>query len=708
MSDRAHPVVVTGLGAVSALGYGCGALWRGVQEGRGGLRPIRRFDTEDVPVSIGGLVPEHDEDTREDSTLCLEFARAAALEALDSAALGADDLRGLTVALVVGASMGEGGRRPCRLAEALGDVLGLRGPRITVSTACASSVNAIGLGRDLLRDGEADVVLAGGADVLTPELLAGFFALGVLSEGPCAPFSVPYGTSLGEGAGFMVLERWDDARRREAAARATVLGYGLSGDAYHETLPHPRGEGVARALRGAIGDAQASVEEIDYVNAHGTGTMANDAAEWTAIRQIFGSAAEALPVSSTKGHIGHAQGAAGALEAITTVIATEQGVLPPTLNFSRPRPMAPNDPVSDARPRPHPMDRTLCTNSAFGGANCAVVFGRPNAEPRVTAPARTVFVTGAGAIGPHGADLESLLESLLRSQPLSRRSIDADLAEVLPHADTRGLDPAAVDLTYASTLALRDAGVSLHGAVRERAGLVVGITRTSPQSVHEFHHSRVTRGLARVSTNAFARLVLNASQGSCAKLLDIRGPQTTVATGTSSALTAIGYAGRLISLRRDVDIAVAGGVEEIDVEDEEDEEDDEPAGCEGSACLVLSAEAPGDAGPAAVILAGWSIAGPGEIAGALGEALARARVKREEVGAVFGPEVGDQGGWDGECTVVDPSAAFGRLGTVGSAVACAAGVAWLRRENGSRRPAAVVLDPGDRSASCALVLTRKD
>lgn len=676
--DGMTDVVVTGLGAVSALGVGCGALWRGVDQGRCGLREIQRFDTGELTVSIGGLVPGYDRDRRDISELCLELALLAAREALDEAGAFRDEIPSHRLALIVGASMGEGGRDPTRLARQLGAELEVEGPRLTVSTACASSVNAIGLGRDLLSSGEADLVLAGGADGLTPELMAGFHALGALSREPCAPFSVPYGTTLSEGAGFLVLERREQARRRGARPRAVILGYGLSGDAFHETMPHPRGAGVALALRGALTHAGLGPSDVGYVNAHGTGTVANDGAEWKALREVFGPRAETLPVSSTKGHLGHAQGAAGALETITTILALERGCVPPTLNFTRPRRPAPADPVARSTPREQEVRFAICTNSAFGGANCAVVLGRPEAGAARELSARPIYVrglgfVGAGATSPFISSTSTGAEDAGRSRPLG-----IDITRFLRHADPRGLDPSAVDLTCAAQLALNDAGVVPRGDLRGRTGLCVGMCRTSPQSVHEFADSLERRGLARVSTTAFARLVLNASQGSCAKLLSIMGPQTTLAAGSASGLVAVAHAAHLLATRDDADLMIAGAVDEPDFEAADGE-------VEGAACLILSREAPG-AGPA-IRLAGWALAGPADPDRAVGIALDRAgRAAKEE-----------------EITRVSPGP--GALPAIADAVASADG---LRRVPGGGRRVAVVVASGGGAASCALVFVREE
>src|SRR5262245_52980473 len=298
-------VVITGMGAVSALGTGCAALWQAVAEGRDGLRPAARFDTRPFPSAIAGLWPAWDDRVEDEMAAgrdlmmmsrrfpVVEMARVAADEALAGAAIPARLAEGRLdpgrVALVLGTCFGQGFRLFHEVAEALAPALAITGPRLTVSTACSSSTNAVGLGLDLLRARRADVVLAGGVDVVLREVFAGFCALGVVSPRKCAPFSEPPGINLAEGAGFVVMERENDNPGGAGAVIGAVRGYGLSSDGFHETTPDPSGAGIARALRGALHDAGLPPEAIDYVNAHATGTESHDRAEWAAIQQVLGA-----------------------------------------------------------------------------------------------------------------------------------------------------------------------------------------------------------------------------------------------------------------------------------------------------------------------------------------------------------------------------------------------------------------------------------
>ncbi len=684
-------IVVTGLGAVCALGEDCGELWSAVAEGRSGITTIRRFPTDAFGVHTGAVVASAASEASSSRALteqlCHDFAVRAAREAVADAGLGdsgADTQRARArVAVVFGTGLTDLVRPLHSLVEAVADAIGVDGARLTVSTACSSSTGALGFARDLLAMDTADVVLAGGADVLTPEVFAGFHALGVLSRTRCAPFSTPSGTTLGEGAGFVVLERMSHARTRGARVRAVLSGYGLSADAWHETSPDPKGAGIERAIRAALSDANADATTVGYVNAHGSGTEANDSAEWLGISRALGPRAAEVPVSSTKGALGHAQGAAGILEAIVTIAAMERALVPPTMNFAGPRPHGPPDPVPGPTPRRWSYARAVSVSSAFGGANAAVVLSRDGGARQARAR-RPVMVRGLGLLGAFGQGPEAFL-----SAPNGVRCVDGrvpafSIETLVRAADPRGLDPTARYLTAAAALALQDAGVVVRGPLRDRTGLLVGQRRASPASLRAFADSIAARGLSQLSASAFARIVLNAAAGACSKLLSLRGPLSVITTGPGTGLVAVALAAELLATRHDVDHMVAGGVDERPADDDVEQSDDSHA--DGAACLLLgvddedpNADTSSSGGPS-VRLAGWALAAPGHLA----EALARAAPN----GVPHGTRV---------FRAVDPTG-----GATGAVFALADAVLALR--SGSARAALVTSDCG-RSLATALLLT---
>ena len=628
-------VVVTGMGAVSAIGHDCAALLDSVEHGVGGIAPIRRFDTGQFTVHTGAEVrgwagEQNWEVAPSEAWLCIEFAFQAAREAINEARLNSRSFRPERMGLVFGTALGDLERPVHELGEELAARLGFEGPCLTACTACFSSTGAIGLGRDMVLDGRADVVLAGGADVLTAKVFAGFHALGVLSPDRCAPFSMPFGTSLGEGAGFLVLERDDVAAKRGIEPLVIVSGYGLSGDGYHETSPDPRGTGVERVMRAALTDAGIEPEDVGYVNAHGSGTEANDPSEWRGIQKGLERSA-AVPVNSSKGAFGHAQGAAGALETIVTILMMRRGLLPPTLNFVGPRPLVPRDPIAGPRPRKARYDHAVCLNAAFGGANAAVVISRvPPA--RATSPERTpVGVLGLGMVSRFGIGTDSW-EGREEIRDGSGRVPPFSFAEVNSRIDPHGLDPASRYLTAAAALALRDIGDKVTNRARRDAGLVMGSVGSSPESLSVFGRSVTERGLSRVSASAFARIVLNAPAGFCSKLLGLQGPMTALTVGAGSGLAVIVLAAEIVSSRSDTRLVLAAGVDELG--EEENARFKMPAG-EGAACVALGKldEAGGPQTPPRIT--SWGIAGPGRLSDAIEQARMRAENADRDVDDVF-------------------------------------------------------------------------
>jgi 3-oxoacyl-[acyl-carrier-protein] synthase II len=387
-------VVVTGLGTVSPHGIGVKAYWSGLAAGACAIRALSVIETDGFRCRIGGEVPEivpgSARRTRAD-----RFALVAAEEALSDAGIPAAERE--DAALVVGAVGGgmleaeewywaasRGGDArlvpavrsvlPCAHADVLAARLRVRGPRHTVVTACSSGAVAIAEAAALIADGVVDVALAGGVDSITRICFMGFNALKLLDPAPCRPFDRDRrGMSIGEGAGFMLLEDAGHARARGAREYAELAGYGMTTDAYHITAPEPEGDGMVRALRAALRAARESPAAVQYANAHGTGTPQNDRVEARALERVFGEGA--LLVSSTKSMIGHTMAAAGSLEAIATVLALGHGVVPPTANVETPDPEVHFDCVPRAA-REAALECAISNSFGFGGQNVTLLFRR--------------------------------------------------------------------------------------------------------------------------------------------------------------------------------------------------------------------------------------------------------------------------------------------------------------------------------------------
>ncbi len=410
-------VVVTGCGVVSCVGNNVPDFWDAVVNGRCGLGPITRFDAAGYRTQIAGEVRNFDiaplvgakEAKRLDPFT--QFALAAAVEAVQAAGLPADFRDGAVVdpdraGVLVSSGIGGLGilteqhelmlaRGPGRVSPLLipmmianmasGDIsirFGAKGPNMGIVTACASGCHSIGEAMWMIKRDDADVMIAGGAEASTVALgVAGFCSMKAMSQRNDDPLhaSRPFdrdrdGFVMSEGAGVVVLEELEHARRRGAPILAEVIGYGATGDAYHITSPAPGGEGGARAIAMAMRHAGIGPEDIDYINAHGTSTQLNDKFETAAIKAALGeSAARKVAVSSTKGVTGHALGAAGGLESVVCVKAIETGIVPPTINYETPDPECDLD-ITPNTARERKIKVALNSNLGFGGHNGILIY----------------------------------------------------------------------------------------------------------------------------------------------------------------------------------------------------------------------------------------------------------------------------------------------------------------------------------------------
>ena len=398
-------VMVIGMGAITAMGATADELWAGVREAHVAIRRVRQMAMVGYGTRVGAevdpmLEPGHEyrrpAGHREPA---IDYALIAAEEAMAKSGIPAGRVPPERWTVVVGTcnaglesaemwqlrDIGWDTNEPellllvppQALAEAVAGAFGVKGPVISVNTACAAGANAIGYAAELVATGQADAALAGGSDALSQVLFAGFTALESLSPTSAAPYSRDrQGLSLGEGSGMLVLLREDVCRELGLEPLAEVRGYGLSADGYHPTAPNPEGEGAARAIAAALLAGGVKPAMVDYINGHGTGTPKNDSAETNAIQAALGTASETVLVSSTKSMIGHLLGAAGAVEAIVTVGSIQHQIAPPTANFGADDPDCELDYVPNVA-RPTRIDVALSNNFAFGGQNACLVLSVP-------------------------------------------------------------------------------------------------------------------------------------------------------------------------------------------------------------------------------------------------------------------------------------------------------------------------------------------
>jgi 3-oxoacyl-[acyl-carrier-protein] synthase II len=403
-------VVVTGLGAVTPLGNDVETTWQNLIAGKSGIGPLTRVNPDDYPAKVAAELkdfnPENYMDKREARKMdrFTQYAVAASLMAVKDANLEITEENAPRIGVWIGSGIGgmetfeqqfetflqRGYRRvspffvpmmiPDMAAGQVSIILGAKGINSCTVTACATGTNSIGDAFKVIQRGDADVMITGGTEApITKMSLAGFCANTALSTNPdpntaSRPFDKNRdGFVMGEGAGILVLEELEHALKRGAKIYAEIVGYGSTGDAYHITAPAPGGEGGVRAMRQALSDAGMKPEEIDYINAHGTSTEYNDKYETMAIKEVFGEHAYKLAVSSTKSMTGHLLGAAGAVEAVFSILTIKEGIIPPTINYETPDPDCDLDYVPNVA-RKQEVRAVLSNSLGFGGHNATLIF----------------------------------------------------------------------------------------------------------------------------------------------------------------------------------------------------------------------------------------------------------------------------------------------------------------------------------------------
>lgn len=406
-------VVVTGLGVVAPNGNTVTESWQNIIAGKSGIRPITSFDIADFSTRFGGSIVDFDiaqyispKEARKMDPF-IHYGMAAAIQAMEDAGIEVTDQNRRKIGILIGSGIGglpgiergyqaflDGGPRkispffvPSNIINMIAGNLsikyGIKGPNFALVSACSTGAHCIGLAARMVARGEVDVMLAGGAEHATcPTGIGGFASARALStrnddpEGASRPWDKDRdGFVLSDGAGVMILEEYERAKARGARIHAEYIGFGMSSDAFHMTSPSPNGEGAAECMALALEDAGVNTDQIGYINAHGTSTPAGDKAETDAVKGLFGDLAYKIPMSSTKSMVGHMLGAAGGVEAIYTVLALRDGILPPTINMQTPDPECDLDYVPNVA-RERQVEIAISNSFGFGGTNGTLVFKR--------------------------------------------------------------------------------------------------------------------------------------------------------------------------------------------------------------------------------------------------------------------------------------------------------------------------------------------
>ncbi len=580
--NRNFRVAVTGVGLISALGSGAETVVEAMRASRIGIQAVSQFPKE---VFSGAIAAEADDavvgawcSQKEMATYDVSalFGLTAGRMALADSAIDPD----VVPELGLGFGTCNGGihslERQWRLTELdapltreypfyrQGDVMAqqlrLTGPVLTLNTACTAGATAMGWAYDMIRTGAAPAMLAGGSDPLSLVVYAGFQVLRALSPEACTPYGLQTGLTLGEGAAFVVLERWDVAVARKARIYAEILGYGLSNDGYHATASDPHGRGVETAVRLAL---RCGSPRIDYINTHGTGTRANDVPELEGLKRVFGPDVAKIPLSSSKGYFGHALGAAGIIEYVTTTVGLKSGVVPAIpkgpLREGTEGVALVRDPVAAK-----PITTFLSTNSAFGGHNCAIV-SRMAGQTADEAPRhgqvheRSVLITGLGWVGALGPVRGTLLSVL--SQPSSRDGNPFSLKAFDGRLYERRMNGLTQFSVAAAKLTLDDAAWDISESVSREIGVLFGTARGSLSSTARYLDSIYQNGPSLASSIDFPNMVLNSTLGKISEKLGLRGFSASLSTGGNDALMALGWGCESIVDGQQTRCLVGGGDE---------------------------------------------------------------------------------------------------------------------------------------------------
>jgi len=594
-------VVVTGYGLITAVGSNADETWTALTQGKSGIGESDIIPPDGVSSRLAGQVWIEDVNSPSNHDRSIRLGCRALSEALERAGLAIENpyppqARALTLGTSLGgARKGDmfhrqwinGGLESTdktllfeyplhAVADAIAAHFNLHGPRIVHSNACAAGSVAIGHAYELLRDSQAEVVLAGGLDPLAHLSFAGFSSLGALSHLNCAPYTRSDGLNLGEGSGFLILEEYTRAIDRGACIYAEVLGFGLSADAYHPTAPDPRGKGALKAVQTALYLAGVQSSEVDYVNGHGTGTPANDVGELKTIRSI---GAHGAPMSSTKSMIGHTLGAAGAVEAVVTVMSIAKQQLHPTY--------VPQDSVAQEKlmklqqtgqtdivpysSRMVKVDVALSNSFAFGGSNAALVLAREN-ETRSSRAGnnrrsqKNLVVTGLAATAGNAITTDDVRAAFLSGDKLYREQLELDdatsfpaglpdqgrLGEGINPRVLRRLDPLGRLTVHVFSQLLKARRLS--PAQLSETGVVFATGNGPLSTVEAFQRGLIVN--KQGDSRLFPNTVMNAAAGHVAIAFGLHGPTATICSGATSGIAALHLASQLLQNRSCDRIAV--------------------------------------------------------------------------------------------------------------------------------------------------------
>lgn len=587
MSDK-NRCAVTGLGLICALGDNVDECWENAVNGISGIRDVTVINTDGCYAKKGAVndTPNSelsDENYDRSSLLCIK----ATEEALKDAGIVPEE--GNRIGVIVGNCVGgaasidsyftavkEKGEEnvpkeeilkmpASAIANNVSSHFGLGGITANIVNACAAGTISLSYACDIIRSGEAEVFVAGGSDAFTSLAFAGFHALHALDEQACSPFNRSSGITLGEGAGILVIESYEHAVNRGAKIYCEISGSGVSSDAHHITAPRPDGEGQMSAIKRAIANSGLNAEDIDYINAHGTGTAKNDEAEFLSLHTIFDGCGKDLSVSSTKSMTGHCLGAAGSIEAVFTVKAVQEGIVPPTAGYTSEDKAALAEKAGDIDFMPNDskgkkLSYAMSNSFAFGGNNASIIFAKEgdNAEKPDKTTDRPVYITGIGAVNsiiPDGE--ETSVKASVTSEDYKAHDIKM--------AFYRKLDRFSQLQLLSGVKALADANFKVDETNENDIGIIIGTSDGPMTEIVNFQKNVIDNGTSGGSAFAFPNTVYNAAGGYFSIFAGIKGYNVTVANGWQAGLQSVCYAYDVIRNGEEKAMVAAGTDENTDV-----------------------------------------------------------------------------------------------------------------------------------------------
>lgn len=593
MDDR---VVITGLGLICAIGGSADECFDNALKGTVGIKEVKSVEHSQCYTHIGAENHEFVTPDGEDraSSLCIKAADEAVADAKLDVSAAPERVSVIVGSCVGGAVSIEKFYRdyvadPDKASGA--DVLkmpisaiannvalrfGAQGVVDNIANACAAGTMSIAMAAELIRSGKADVVLAGGSDPMSSLAYSGFHALHALDNEPCRPFNKSKGIALGEGAGILVVESYEHAKARGAKIYCEVLGSGVSSDAHHITAPHPEGEGMQAAMERSIANSGISASDVDYINAHGTGTPLNDSSELGAMLRVFGSEGK-VSCSTTKSMVGHCLGAAGSVEAVMCVKSIERGIVPPTVGYTDEdvelmREKAGNFDFVPNAGKERKVEYVQSNNYAFGGNNASIIYAKENA-PRKLAQANKekIYITGMGIVSPLGNTAEAYAESVNSGAQAHKCETCGDCTSVVDRADFdavgmklnfyRKLDKLSQMTCVSGKRALANAGITVDENNAKKIGIVAGTSDGPQTDIGNFQKGIIAAGTQSGSAFLFPNTVYNAAPGYLSITAGVKGYNVTVSNGAASGIAAAAFAERVLRTTQN-DVILAIGADE--------------------------------------------------------------------------------------------------------------------------------------------------